>query len=63
MLERFDKVIKTTPEQAAEIIIKAMLKGKARQLIGPDAYLVGIGSRLFPISSPRRLTRVAEKAA
>ncbi|MEW5737124.1 MAG: SDR family oxidoreductase [Thermodesulfobacteriota bacterium] len=45
----FDKYLAhTTPEKAAETIIKGMQAGRARILVGPDAYLVDVTQRLFP---------------
>ncbi|MEL6252115.1 MAG: SDR family NAD(P)-dependent oxidoreductase [Bacteroidota bacterium] len=48
MISSFDKVAKTTPEKAAEIIIKGMSKGKKRILVGGDAWFLDKISRLFP---------------
>ena len=43
-----DKLARTTPERAAEVILKAVQKNKRRLLIGGDAKLVDILQRLFP---------------
>ncbi len=52
---RFDEMAKTTPESAAEQILNAMEHKRVRLLIGRDAKLVTLISRLFPTSYPRVL--------
>ena len=44
----FDKVAKTTPETAAEVIVAGIKSGETRILIGKDAKAINIISRLFP---------------
>lgn len=44
----FDKVAQTSPEQAAEVIIKGIRKENPQILIGKDAYAINYISRLFP---------------
>jgi NAD(P)-dependent dehydrogenase (short-subunit alcohol dehydrogenase family) len=44
----FDKVAKTSPETAAEVIVKGINERNPRILIGQDAYLISLFSRLFP---------------
>lgn len=44
----FDKAAKTMPETAAEVIIKGIKDKNPRILIGRDAYVISIISRLFP---------------
>ncbi len=44
----FDKVAITTPEQAAETIIKGIKAKNPRILIGKDAHAINYVSRLFP---------------
>lgn len=44
----FKSMVKSTPTQAAQTILKGVAKGKARILIGRDAYMVDIIRRLFP---------------
>lgn len=47
--ERMNKNLsRTTPEQAAEIIVKGIKKRKPRILIGIDARLLSIINRIFP---------------
>ncbi len=55
---QFEKMARTTAEDAAEAIIGAILKERARLLIGADAYVIDAVARLFPVS----YTRVIEKA-
>jgi hypothetical protein len=38
--EEFEKAAKTTPDQAAETIVRGMERGQHRVLIGPDAKLM-----------------------
>jgi NAD(P)-dependent dehydrogenase (short-subunit alcohol dehydrogenase family) len=42
----FDKLARTTPEKAARQILKAVERNRRRALIGPDAVLFDIASRL-----------------
>ncbi len=44
----FDKIAKTTPETAADVIVKGIKENDPRILIGKDAYMISILSRLFP---------------
>ncbi len=44
----FDKVAKTTPETAADVIVKGIKANNPRILIGQDAFAISILSRLFP---------------
>lgn len=53
----FDKMAITSPEKAAQIILKGAAKKKRRILIGPDAGLISIVSRLFPV----RYAKILEK--
>ena len=46
--DEFEAVVRTTPEKAAEIIHKGVDAGKARILIGPDAYIIDWLTRLTP---------------
>jgi len=47
-LKRFEEAFKTTPEKAAETIIKGILKKKQRVLIGNDARQFSFITRLLP---------------
>ncbi len=55
----FDKVAKTSPETAADVIVKGIKDKNPRILIGQDAFLISMFSRLFP----RRYLRVIERLA
>lgn len=44
----FDKVALTTPDKAAEIIHRGVERGKARILVGPDAYVFDALARIAP---------------
>lgn len=44
----FDKLARTTPEKAAQTILKGLRKRKGRILIGNDARMMDIIQRLFP---------------
>jgi NAD(P)-dependent dehydrogenase (short-subunit alcohol dehydrogenase family) len=48
--EQFEKAARTTPEQAAATIVAGMEKGRHRVLIGPDARIIDIVTRLLPVS-------------
>lgn len=45
---RFDKMARTTPERAAEIIVKAALENRHRVLVGQDAIGLDLLQRLLP---------------
>lgn len=60
--EQFAEVAKTTPQEAARQILKAIQNKKQRLLIGPDARLIDIFVRLFPVSYSRFAKKEAEKA-
>ncbi len=49
----FDKLARTSPEVAAQKIISAMEKRKKRLLIGLDATIISLVSRLLPVSYTR----------
>jgi len=38
----------TTPDKAAEIICRGIKRGKARILVGPDAYVFDVLARVAP---------------
>jgi hypothetical protein len=56
MALRFEEFARTTPESAAAQIARAMERRKPRLLIGNDAKLITLISRLFPVSYPRLLS-------
>ncbi len=53
--DAFEKAAKTTPEQAAETIIRGMEQGQHRVLIGPDARFIDLMVRLFPVNYMKRI--------
>ena len=53
--EAFEKAAKTTPDQAAETIIRGMERGDHRVLIGPDAKMIDWMTRLFPVTYFKRI--------
>jgi short-subunit dehydrogenase len=63
MIDRFDKVAKTTPQAAALRIIKGIEKNKPRILIGHDARMIDILQRLRPGTYWSVLARKIEQAA
>jgi NAD(P)-dependent dehydrogenase (short-subunit alcohol dehydrogenase family) len=48
-IRKFDKVARTSPEKAAETIVRGMLAGKPRILVGPDAWILDKLVRLLPV--------------
>jgi short-subunit dehydrogenase len=66
LAEEFDALARTTPERAAEIIHRGVDRGKARILVGPDAYLFDALARITPTHAFRildRLDRLTSKTA
>lgn len=55
----FDKVARTTPEQAAETIVSGIKKKNPRILIGKDAKAISTFSRLFPKNYLSIIERIA----
>ena len=55
----FEKIARTTAESAAAQMIRAIEKRKKRLLIGNDAKIVSLISRLFPVSYPGLMPGVA----
>lgn len=55
----FDKVAKTTPETAAEVIVQGIRSGETRILIGQDAKAISTISRLFPRKYLKYLERMS----
>ena len=48
MAAEFEQLLRTTPAQAAEIICRGVDAGKARILVGPDAYVFDALARVTP---------------
>ncbi|WP_286929364.1 MULTISPECIES: SDR family NAD(P)-dependent oxidoreductase [Aeromicrobium] len=58
----FDRVARTTPDQAAEVILRGVEKGKARVLIGADARVIDLLARVTGPHYQRLVARFAGKA-
>jgi NAD(P)-dependent dehydrogenase (short-subunit alcohol dehydrogenase family) len=48
MISEFESILMTTPGKAAEIIVRGVERGKARILVGPDAYVFDTLARVTP---------------
>jgi short-subunit dehydrogenase len=59
----FDKMAKTTAEQAAAVIVAGIAQRKKRILIGRDATMLDLIQRLLPVGYWALLMRVAKMAA
>jgi len=57
----FDKLARTTPDEAAQDILNAILKNRRRQLIGADAVMIDLVQRLLPESYQRILIAGARR--
>ena len=58
--KQFQQLARTTPERAAEIILKGTARGKRRILVGWDAWLIQQFIKLFPTSYHWVTARMAE---
>lgn len=47
--KEFEKAFSTTPDQAAQDIVNAIVKNRRRQLIGTDAVAIDLLQRVFPV--------------
>ncbi|OZG73897.1 acetoin dehydrogenase [Hahella sp. CCB-MM4] len=56
-VQEFDRVARVSPEEAAQQIISAALKGKDRLLIGNDARVLDLVQRGFPVGYSRVLRK------
>jgi short-subunit dehydrogenase len=52
MRQMVNSFLRTPPEKAAKLIVRAIKRNRSRQLIGPDARMVDIFQRLIPASFP-----------
>ncbi|MFN6963623.1 MAG: SDR family NAD(P)-dependent oxidoreductase [Pyrinomonadaceae bacterium] len=55
----FDKVARTAPERAADVIVDGIRRRRERILIGADARLISAVSRIFPVNYLRLLERLS----
>ncbi|MHA6493405.1 SDR family NAD(P)-dependent oxidoreductase [Pseudomonas borbori] len=58
-----DRLLRTTPERAARVIIQGVLANKRRILIGADAHVVDTMQRLFPTFYQRLITAAVRLSA
>ncbi len=49
LAKHFDKMARTSPQEAARIIIDGMKKDRRRILVGVDAKIIALIQRLFPV--------------
>jgi len=61
MAKSFDAIAMTTPDKAAQIIHRGVESGKARVLVGPDAYLFDALVRLAPTHYYDVLSRILDR--
>jgi short-subunit dehydrogenase len=61
--EEFNKLLKTTPQDAAEQIAQAILKRQPRLLIGGDARMLDRIQRLFPSTYWAKIKRTQKNVA
>lgn len=59
--ELFNQSVRTTPEQAAKVIVNGVLRNKGRVLIGGDAYYFDMLHRLMPVRCGDTITRMFER--
>lgn len=57
----FDRLAITTPERAAEIIVKGILKNESRILVGPDAWGIDAINRLLGAAYQPLVERFSRK--
>ena len=48
LIAEFEKAARTSPQQAAAVIIRGIEKNQRRVLVGRDAKFVDLVARLFP---------------
>ena len=58
---QFEKLARTTPAEAAQDIVNAILKNRRRQLIGADAVMIDLVQRFLPESYQRILIAGARR--
>jgi NADP-dependent 3-hydroxy acid dehydrogenase YdfG len=61
MAAQFEAMTMTTPDKAAEIIHKGLDRGRARILVGPDAYLFDALARIAPTHYYDVISRVQQR--
>lgn len=61
LVAEFEAVTMTSPDKAAEIIHQGMERGRARILIGSDAYLIDALSRITPTHAYQAIMAVQKR--
>jgi short-subunit dehydrogenase len=56
-IAQFNQLLKTSPEEAAEVIVQGIIKRRGRVLIGSDARMLDRIQRLFPETYWKRIAR------
>ncbi|MEM0953623.1 MAG: SDR family NAD(P)-dependent oxidoreductase [Pseudomonadota bacterium] len=51
--DQFEDITRTTPDQAAQVILRAITKWKPRLVIGLDGKFIAFVARMFPASYPQ----------
>ena len=59
----FERLTRTTPEKAAQLILGAVEKNKRRALIGPDAHVFDAAARLSPRASQWALGKLIARSS
>jgi len=61
MAAEFEAILMTTPDKAAQVIIRGVERGKARILVGPDAYVFDTLARVTPVHYYDLVTRIEKR--
>lgn len=61
-LEKFDRSLRTSPEDAAATILRAAQRRQKRVLIGADAHIIDVAQRFLPTAYWRVLRTVFERS-
>ena len=59
--ERFDRVARTSADEAARVILRAIRRGQRRLFIGLDAKIMQLLKRLLPMTSVSLVGRVGRR--
>jgi len=59
--EHFDRVARTSPDEAARVILRAMRGREQRVFIGVDAKLMQLAKRLLPITAVNLVGRIGRR--
>ncbi|OQX67649.1 MAG: hypothetical protein B6A08_14270 [Sorangiineae bacterium NIC37A_2] len=57
-----ERLARTSPQECAEKIVRALEKKRPRALIGPDAHLLDLFARIFPSSYRALLARLLQRS-